>query len=325
MILKYENFFNALKEYTEKFKIKVNENPALLSLNGEDISVYFGNLGTLAIEKDNVKHSLGTKYIDSQRQYRKSGIKIAFIGVYRRKNNYCAWDPQYIFSSKAQSGISMRAPKLYYDKKLSSPVIDKRKNYTSIIMPPSALGPYLDNIEVCHSITEKDAVIEALKYGMDCSPDDPPKYDYTESGKKSQFVFRGTSVKSRDEKFRRDVMHAYNRACCICGLQFATEAAHIIPHRNENTRQIVQNGLALCPNHHKMYDKQLLTIDSEYRILVNHDMINELRSDGLSGGLDEVEKLDGKQMTLPRDMEARPSIEYLESHNRNERKSKWHP
>ena len=317
MILKYRNFFDALREYTEDFTIKDYENPALLNLNGEDISVYFGNLGSLAIEKDNVKHSLGIKYISAQRQYRKSGIKIAFIGVYRRKNNYCAWNPQYIFSSKAQSGISMRAPKLYEEEELSSPVIDKRKNYTSIIMPSSALGPYLDNIEAFHSMTDNDTVIKALRYGMNYSLEDSPRYDYTESGKRTQLVFRGTFRKSRDEKFRRDVMNAYNSACCICGLQFATEAAHIIPHRNEDTRQTVQNGLALCPNHHIMYDKQLLTIDSEYRISVNHDMINELRREGLSGGIEEVEKLDGKQIVLPKDREALPSVEYLESHNKN--------
>ena len=325
MAQKYRDFFRSLEEYTEEITIKDQENPALLNLNGEEISVYLGNLGIVTREPNNVRHAPSKKKIGIQRDRYKYGITVAFIGVYDGEKNYCAWNPQHIFSLKTVTHSSLRAPRLYEKERLNSPVIDNRKGYTSIIMPPSALGPYLDNVDVCHSITETDAVTKALKYGMDCSPEDPPKYDYTESGKKSQFVFRGTSVKSRDEKFRRDVMHAYNRACCICGLQFATEAAHIIPHRNEDTRQIVQNGLALCPNHHKMYDKQLLTIDSEYRILVNHDMINELRSDGLSGGLDEVEKLDGKQMSLPRDMEARPSIKYLKSHNSNVRKSKWRP
>ena len=317
MILKYEKFFNTVKEYTEDLTIKYNNNPVLLNLNGNDISVYLGNLGSLASEKDNVKHSLSAENINAQRQYLKNGFKTAFIGVYRWNNNYCAWDPQYIFSSKAQNSTSMRAPKLYDKEKLNFPVIDKRKNYTSIIMPPSALGPYLDNVEALHSMTDDSTVIEGLKYGMNYFSQDPPRYDYTESGKTSQLVFKGTLLKSRDTKFRSDVMHAYNNACCICELQFATEAAHIIPHKNEDTSQIVQNGLALCPNHHKMYDNQLLTIDSEYRILVNHDMISELRNDGLAGGLDEVEKLDGKQISLPRDREAWPSAEYLERHNKN--------
>ena len=325
MTQKHRKFFIALEEYTEDLKVKNEKNPVLLNLNGEDFSVYLGNLGPLTKEKNVVKHSLSAKNISTQRQRYRDSFKIAFIGVYKGESNYCAWDPQRIFSSRATNSTTMRAPKSHEKEKLNFPVLDIRKNHTSIIMPPSALGPYLDNVDVCHSITETDAVTKALKYGMDCSPEDLPRYDYTESGKKSRFVFRGTSVKSRDKKFRNDVMHAYDRACCICGLQFATEAAHIIPHRNEDTRQIVQNGLALCPNHHKMYDEQLLTIDSEYRILVNHDMINELRSDGLSGGLDEVEKLDGKQMSLPQDMEALPSKEYLKSHNSNERKSKWRP
>ena len=321
MTQKHRKFFTALEEYTEDLKVKDGKNPVLLNLNGEDISVYLGNLGPLTKEKNVVKHSLSAKNINTQMQRYKDGFKIAFIGVYKKGSNYYAWDTQRIFSSRVTNSTTMRAPKSYEKETLNFPVLDIRKNYTSIIMPPSALGPYLDNIEACHSITEKDTVIEALKYGINCSPEDPPRYDYTESGKKSHFVFRGTSVKSRDEKFRKDVMHAYDRACCICGLQFATEAAHIIPHRNEDTRQIVQNGLALCPNHHKMYDRQLLTIDSEHRILINHDMISELRSEGLDGGLDEVEKLDGKQMARPRDEEAWPSVEYLEDHNKNDNDS----
>ena len=321
MTQKHRKFFTALEEYTEDLKVKNGKNPVLLNLNGEDISVYLGNLGLLTKEKNVVKHSLSAKNINTQRQRYKDGFKIAFIGVYKMGSNYCAWDLQRIFSSKAKNSTTMRAPKSHEKKTLNFPVIDKRKNYTSIIMPPSTLGPYLDNIEACHSITEKDTVIEALKYGMNCSPEDPPRYDYTDSGKKSNFVFRGTLVKSRDAKFRRDVMHAYGRACCICKLQFATEAAHIIPHRSQDTHQSVQNGLALCPNHHIMYDKQLFTIDSEYRILVNHDMISELHSEGLAGGLDQVEKMDGKQISLPRDREAWPSAEYLKSHNKNKNDS----
>ena len=317
MIHKYKDFFGSLEEYTEEITVKDHENPALLNLNGEDISVYIGKLGIVTREPDNVRHAPSKKNIGIQRDRYKNGVKVAFMGVYDGEKNYCAWNPQHIFSLKTVTHSSLRAPRLYEKERLSSPVIDERIGYTSIIMPPSALGPYFDNVEAFHSIADNDTVIRALEYGMTYSSEDPPNYDYTESGKKTQLVFRGTLRKSRDEKFRRDVMHAYDSACCICGLQFATEAAHIIPHRNEDTHQIVQNGLALCPNHHKMYDKELLTIDSEYRILINHDAISELRSEGLSGGLDEVEKLDGKQMWLPRDREVWPSVEYLESHNKN--------
>ena len=318
MIHKYKDFFESLEKYTEEITVKDHENPALLNLNGEDISVYIGKLGIVTREPDNVRHAPSKKNIGIQRDRYKNGVKVAFMGVYDGEKNYCAWNPQHIFSLKTVTHSSLRAPRLYEKERLNSPVIDERIGYTSIIMPPSALGPYFDNVEAFHAMTENDTVIEALKYGMSYSSEDPPKYDYKESGKKTQLVFRGTLRKSRDEKFRRDVIHAYDGACCICGFQFAVEAAHIIPHRSENARQTVQNGLALCPNHHKMYDNKLFTIDSEYRIVINHDMINELRIDGLSRGLDDVMKLDGKLISLPKDTEAWPSVKYLESHNDNE-------
>ena len=111
MTQKHRKFFTALEEYTEDLKVKSEKNPVLLNLNGEDFSVYLGNLGPLTKEKNVVKHSLSVKNISTQRQRYRDGFKIAFIGVYKGGSNYCAWDLQRIFSSKAKNSTTMRAPK----------------------------------------------------------------------------------------------------------------------------------------------------------------------------------------------------------------------
>ena len=89
------------------------------------------------------------------------------------------------------------------------------------------------------------------------------------------------------------------------------EAAHIVPHEDDRTSQTVENGLALCPNHHEMYDRHHFKVTSKYRISINHEKVNELRSEGRVGALDCIMKLKGKKICLPNDREAWPSIECL--------------
>ena len=311
MMEKYNDIIEALEEYTGEIIANGQENPLLLNINGEDISVYFGKLGPITGEKSNVRHTLSAKNIEIQKQHRGNGFKVAFVGFYQGERNYCAWDPEFIFSSRAETDTSLRADRRYESERLTSPVIDERQNYTSIIMPSYALGPYLENAEALHSLNDYDRVVEALEYGMRSLPESVSRYNYAEPGRQVELKFRRTLIKPRDENFRKDVMHAYGRACCICGLQFEAEAAHIVPHKDERTGQTVRNGLALCPNHHKMYDRHLFKITSEYKISINHEKVNELRKEGLVGGLDVITKLEGRQICLPPDKEAWPSKRYL--------------
>lgn len=48
------------------------------------------------------------------------------------------------------------------------------------------------------------------------------------------------------------------KGCMICGFDRIVEAAHIIPAR-EGGRGEEENFLVLCPNHHKLFDRNLLT------------------------------------------------------------------
>lgn len=81
-------------------------------------------------------------------------------------------------------------------------------------------------------------------------------------------------------RFRRSVRAAYRNACVICGLRFPStelnampgiEAAHILPWA-EYERDTVDNGIALCKQHHWAFDESLLTIifdDGQYHVKVH--------------------------------------------------------
>ena len=300
---------NTLKKYTNDLTVKDHNNPVILNLNGKDISVYIGNLGELTKEPGNVRHSPSKANIDIQRDRHKSGTKVAFIGVFGGEKNYCAWSLQHIFSLRAMTKSTLRAPRSYEKAKLDYPIIHKKNKHILIIMPSFSLGPYLENTRDFHSLVDESEPIRSLPDRDSISLEDLPGHHPTNSEKRKQFV--SLWKKFRDPNFRKKVMRAYDNACCICGFQLTLDAAHIIPHENEESRDIVTNGLLLCPNHHRMYDKSLFSINADYKIIVEHDLIDRLRRKGRSGGIDDLVNREGDEISLPKNERNWPSKEFL--------------
>lgn len=81
-------------------------------------------------------------------------------------------------------------------------------------------------------------------------------------------------VYNRGAVFRREVVKLYRETCCISGLRVAAtfsitlvDACHIKPFALsfDNT---LTNGIALCPNLHRAFDRGLLAVDENYRVLL---------------------------------------------------------
>jgi hypothetical protein len=75
---------------------------------------------------------------------------------------------------------------------------------------------------------------------------------------------RATSALVRDSRFSRAVRDAYGGRCCLCGLGLGLVAgAHVYPAAMEGSPDVVGNGLALCENHHRAFDRHLVWVDPE--------------------------------------------------------------
>lgn len=79
----------------------------------------------------------------------------------------------------------------------------------------------------------------------------------------------------RDRVFRRIVLRAYDERCAVTGLKLINgggraevEAAHIRPVE-ANGPDIVSNGLALSGTAHWMFDRGLIALDDDMRILIS--------------------------------------------------------
>jgi len=61
-------------------------------------------------------------------------------------------------------------------------------------------------------------------------------------------------LKKLDTEWAKAVKNKYNNKCALCGNEKLLNAHHIIPREIKETRHMIENGVALCPKHHK-FDK----------------------------------------------------------------------
>ncbi|WP_223637634.1 HNH endonuclease [Corallococcus sp. EGB] len=115
----------------------------------------------------------------------------------------------------------------------------------------------------------------------------------------------------RDDAFRHNVRRAYSQTCAISGLRLINgggrpevQAAHIQPVASHGPDS-VRNGLALTGTVHWMFDRGLVSVDDEHRVLLaTRDVPEEL------GRLVQPHR----QLRLPDRPEWRPHPSYLRWH-----------
>ena len=116
----------------------------------------------------------------------------------------------------------------------------------------------------------------------------------------------------RDAAFRRAVLGAYEDTCAATGIRIINgggraeaQAAHIVPV-GDGGPDDVQNGIALSATVHWLFDRYLISIGEDWRLLVSHNKVPaELR--GLMAGHDQA-------IRLPRDQALWPSPRFVAHH-----------
>ncbi len=118
--------------------------------------------------------------------------------------------------------------------------------------------------------------------------------------------------KIRDANFRRHICEAYDDRCAVTGLRIINgggrsevQAAHIWGV-GEGGPDVVQNGIALSGTVHWLFDRHLISLTDDYRLLVSHNKVPaELRA-LFERQLDRIH--------LPKDERLWPHLAYVERH-----------
>lgn len=89
---------------------------------------------------------------------------------------------------------------------------------------------------------------------------------------------RATMRLIRDSRFSANVLRAYEARCAACGFDKGlVEAAHIYPAAAPGSPDEVWNGLALCANHHRLFDSYRLYVKpDDLSITIHPSMLENL-------------------------------------------------
>jgi putative restriction endonuclease len=316
---------DALAPYSENFHIIDRMNPVRVDLNGSPFSIhvsYVHDSGNARDNEDEVRIQLGRGLINTQRERQTHGQKVAFIGFFEGGETFVAWDPRHVFSlqtSTLASVYARQSQRIYVAQrqvavhKFRARMLGEQS--FAIALPSSALGFYLENIARFHALPSEDAIVSLVEQHTEI-------FDDTGRGKSGEFVidtgvarekfiFERTAY-PRDPRFKKAVLEAYAHTCCVCGRQLGiVQAAHIIPHSVESSPNQVTNGLALCIEHHRLYDDALLLPGPGYRLVFNEQRAEYLRQTKQEKGLEEVKNFHGHRFNVPEKPDNRPDDDFL--------------
>ncbi len=118
----------------------------------------------------------------------------------------------------------------------------------------------------------------------------------------------------RNRRFAWAVRQVYHEKCSLCELGFrlggrtvGIEAAHLIPFEDGGNSHDVRNGVALCRNHHALFDEFAWAFDEDLRVHVAAD--KQFR---VSATLNHILGMEGERLrNLPDRAEDQPAQEAI--------------
>jgi len=117
----------------------------------------------------------------------------------------------------------------------------------------------------------------------------------------------------RSAAFKRKIPQLYDQRCAITGLQIAhkqrvslIDACHIVPWA-DSFDDTITNGIALCPNMHRAFDRGLISVAADHTLLVSAG-VQENES------VYSIKPLAGKPLLLPKYRHHWPAPENLAKH-----------
>lgn len=127
---------------------------------------------------------------------------------------------------------------------------------------------------------------------------------------------REEEVFLRSSIFKREVPKIYNYTCCISGMKISStenismiDACHIVPF-SESYNDTITNGIALCPNLHRAFDRGLIGVDNDYKVIVSDKFVENENDYSLK-------KFTGNRILLPSNYNYAPLIRNFQWHKEN--------
>lgn len=125
-------------------------------------------------------------------------------------------------------------------------------------------------------------------------------------------VLRQVKARVNQSFFRQIVVSNYNNKCAISGIDLPEllVASHIIPWSiNEKERLNPENGICFSSLYDKAFDKGLITLSDEYKIIISKDL---KKSKGQEFYKDFFQIIENKQIIDP--LKYLPKLDFIKYH-----------
>ncbi len=120
----------------------------------------------------------------------------------------------------------------------------------------------------------------------------------------------------RGSLFKREIPRIYNFTCAISRMRVISisnaqmvDACHIVPF-SISRDDTIRNGISLSPNLHRAFDRGLISISSEFKVLISSQVKEDISPFSLS-------QFEGLKIVLPDNHTYFPNQENLEWHRNN--------
>ncbi len=118
----------------------------------------------------------------------------------------------------------------------------------------------------------------------------------------------------RDANFRKNILEAYGNRCAICGFNvtlrgrpIALEASHIKWHAVGGP-DTIENGIAFCSLHHKLFDRGVFTLSTQLEVLISE------YASGTVGFEEWLMRFHGRKINFPKRQEYYPCNIFIDWH-----------
>ncbi len=145
-----------------------------------------------------------------------------------------------------------------------------------LLIQPVSRDALKDCLINTYFLDKKNAFLK-IKYGGGGYLANLEKYLLNESKENPKALLMDEEEEKfiRGGLFKKLVPQVYNSTCCFSGMRLISsfgfsmiDACHIVPF-SVSKNDKVSNGIALCPNLHRAFDRGLLAVDNEFKIIVS--------------------------------------------------------
>jgi len=127
-------------------------------------------------------------------------------------------------------------------------------------------------------------------------------------------VIRETKTRLNQGAFRRVILEIYNQSCCITGLDIPelNRASHIVGWAEDKAIRLdARNGLCLSATYDAAFDRHLISLDEDYRLILSKDIKDHYTS---KSSKEHFLNREGIKINLPHTFQ--PNLDYLERHRK---------